>query len=202
MDPLYSRRPGQPEPPLRTENTWTAPRPDCPHPEHWHAPDAQGTEAEVTELVAAMVRALQPGLVVETGTHLGATAEAIGYALHRNGHGHLFTIEIDAQLAAQAMDRVAHLPVTVERMSSLTWVPPGPIDFAWLDSDAHRRQLEVRAYLPWMHDRTVVGIHDTGPQHPVRGLLQPLEDEGLLLSPLYLPTPRGVCFARVRGVSI
>jgi hypothetical protein len=47
-----------------------------------------------------------------------------------------------------------------------------------------------------MHDRTVVGFHDTGPQHPVRELLHPLEDEGLL-APIYLPTPRGVCFARV-----
>lgn len=179
------------------ESTWTKPRPDCPHPEWWHAPDAQGTEAEVTELVAGFVRALQPELVVETGTHLGATAAAIGWALHRNGHGRLITLEVDRHLCEVAAARVEHLPVEVVCMSSLAWTPPGPIDFAWLDSDAHRRQLELRAYLPWMHDRTVVGIHDTGPQHPVRELLRPLEAEGLL-SLLDLPTPRGVSFARIR----
>lgn len=181
------------------ESTWTAPRPDCPHPQYWHAPDAQGTEDEVTELVAAMVRALQPELVVETGTHLGATAEAIGRALRRNGHGHLITLEVDRYIAAQAAVRVHGLPVDVRAQSSLTFTPPGPIDFAWFDSDAHRRQLEIRAYLPWMHARTVIGVHDTGPQHPVRELLRPLEADGVLLSVLDLPTPRGVVFARVKG---
>jgi hypothetical protein len=81
--------------------------------------------------------------------------------------------------------------------SSLDYTPEQPIDFAWFDSDTRARPEEFRRYLPWMHDRTVVGFHDTGPQHAVRALLAPLEADGLLVSPLYLPTPRGVCFARV-----
>lgn len=182
---------------LLPESTWTAPRPDCPYPERWHATDALSTEAEVTDLVAAIVVALQPDFVVETGTCIGNTAEAIGRALLRNGRGELVTLELDLACVDQARLRCDGLPVKVLRQSSLDWTPDCPIDFAFFDSDVRARPLEFRRYLPWMHDRTVVGFHDTGPQHAVRELLAPLEAEGLLLSPLYLPTPRGVCFARV-----
>ena len=41
--------------------------------------------------------------------------------------------------------------------------------------------------------------HDTGPQHVVRGCLDRLVTAGTLPPPLYLPTPRGVCFARIKG---
>lgn len=186
---------------MPVESTWTPPRPDCPHPERWHSTDAFSTEDEVTALVAALVGALQPDVVVETGTFVGNTAAAIGAALKANGHGELFTVEIERDLAEQARARCAGLPVTVVHGSSLEFNPGRPVDFAWFDCDSYRRQGAFRQLLPWMHDRTVVGFHDTGPQHPVRGLLAPLEAEGLLVSPLYLPTPRGVCFARVGGLT-
>lgn len=178
------------------ESRWTAPRPECPNPEHWHAPDAYATETEVTELVAAMVRALQPEFCIETGTHTGDTTEAIGRALERNGHGRLVSLETDIDKADAARKRCKGLPVIVLGYSSLAYTPPSPVDFAWFDSDCAIRPAEFERYLPHMHDRTVVGFHDTGPQHPVRGLLAPLEHRRVI-EPLYLPTPRGVMFARV-----
>ena len=184
---------------VTTEAAFTLARPDCPHPDRWHATDPYSTENEVTALVAALVTALQPDTVVETGTFVGNTAEAIGRALRANGHGHLTTLEVDRDLAEQAAQRCAGLPVTVLNVSSLQYEPPQLIDFAWFDCDAHRRQDAFRHLLPWMHSRTVVGFHDTGPQHPVRELLNPLVAGGLLVSPLFLPTPRGVCFARVEA---
>jgi predicted O-methyltransferase YrrM len=45
----------------------------------------------------ALVRALQPDHVVETGTHLGLGSCAIAAALLRNGHGRLTTIDIDPE---------------------------------------------------------------------------------------------------------
>jgi Glycosyl transferase family 2/Methyltransferase domain len=179
-----------------SEGRFTAARSDCPHPERWHSMDEDSTEVEVSELVAAMVTALQPDLVVETGTAFGQTAELIGRALKRNGQGRLVTLEVDPDRVQAAKERCHGLPVEVVQASSVEWSLPGPVDFAWFDSLCHLRPVEFRRWLPWMHDRTVVGFHDTGPQHPVRGLLRPLEDEGLL-APMYLPTPRGVCFARV-----
>lgn len=182
---------------LQSEAVWTAPRAECPFPERWHSTDAYSTEKEVTALVQAFVVALQPDYVVETGTCWGNTAEAIGHALVANGQGQLVSLEIDPVCVDTARDRCAGLPVDIVQLHSLGWMPDRPIDFAFFDSDCALRPLEFERYLPWMHSRTVVGFHDTGPQHPVRELLGRLEDSGLLLSPLYLPTPRGVCFARV-----
>jgi hypothetical protein len=45
----------------------------------------------------AIVRAVQPDHVVETGTHLGLGSSVIAAALLRNGHGRLTTIDIDQE---------------------------------------------------------------------------------------------------------
>jgi predicted O-methyltransferase YrrM len=180
-----------------SEAVWTAARAECPFPQYWHASDAYSTEDEVTVLVAAMVTALQPDFVVETGSCIGNTTEAIGHALKANGHGRLVSLEIDPAMQAGAQARCAGLPVSVLNVSSMDFTPTENVDFAFFDSDCKLRPLEFERYLPWMHSRTVVGFHDTGPQHPVRELLARLEASGLLVSPLYLPTPRGVCFSRV-----
>jgi predicted O-methyltransferase YrrM len=179
------------------ESVFTRPRPDCPHPERWHATDDQSTELEVTALVAAMVTALQPDFTIETGTCIGSTAEAIGKALRANGQGQLVSLEVDPERVATARARCCDLPVSILQLSSMDYTPDRPIDFAFFDSLARLRPAEFERYLPWMHSRTIVGFHDTGPHHPVREHLRPLEQRGLLVSPLYLPTPRGVMFARV-----
>lgn len=180
------------------ESTWTAPRPDCPHPERWHAIDVLSTEREVSELVGALVGALRPDLVVETGTHHGWTSVAIGRALADAGVGRLVTLEIDTTCIPTARERCAGLPVEVVEMSSLDYVPDGPIDMLWLDSLIDLRVPEYLHLLPWFSDRSVVGFHDTGPQHPpsLRRELDLLVDTGMIDPPLYLPTPRGVALAR------
>jgi hypothetical protein len=60
----------------------------------------------------ALVRAIQPEHVVETGTHLGLGSCAIAAALLRNGHGRLTTIDIEPEAGyligepwANAVDR-------------------------------------------------------------------------------------------------
>lgn len=45
----------------------------------------------------ALVRAVRPDHVVETGTHLGLGSCAIAAALLRNGHGRLTTIDVDPE---------------------------------------------------------------------------------------------------------
>ena len=175
------------------ESSFSPPWESCPHPELWHAHDGMATEVEVLELVAAFVRATQPELVVETGTHRGFGAEAIGDALYRNGHGRLVTLELDPVLVAEARERVTGLPVEVVQGSSFDFVPLAPIDFAWFDSEPEIRAAEFVAFRPHMHSRSVVGFHDTHPRHLYRPQLDSL---GIQL--LDLPTPRGVTFGRVR----
>lgn len=178
------------------ESRFTTARADCPHPEHWHSDDADSTEHEVTELVATFVRALQPELVLETGTAWGQTAHAVGRALQANGHGRLITLEVDAQRVQHARQRCAGLPVEVRLQPSLEFVPPAPVGFAWFDSLFELRAAEFRRYRPFLLPQALVGFHDTGPQHPLRPDIEALRQEGLEV--LFLPTPRGVAFGQVR----
>lgn len=192
---------------VQPELAFTDPRDDCPHPEHWHAYDGYATEVEVTELVAAVVRALQPELVVETGTHVGQTARAIADALSRNSHGELITLELDDKLAAAAAHRFEiDKHVTVIAGDSLMYTPPRSIDFLWLDSATYLpvdgdepprsfRVAEYRWFRRWLSDRAVIMIHDTGPHREVtRSELDALDDFNVL----HLPTPRGVTIGRPR----
>jgi len=178
-----------------SEDVWTPPAPWCPQPQWWHADDGDATEHEVTELVAAFVRALQPEVVAETGSYLGQTSEAIGTALHRNGHGYLYTVEIDPGRAAHARRRCAGLPVEVVAGNSLTWSVPAGIGFAWVDGGGDRAA-EIAHLLPSFAPGAILGMHDAGPQHVFTAQVQSLVNAGYL-KPVMLHTPRGVMFAEV-----
>jgi predicted O-methyltransferase YrrM len=167
----------------------------CEHPEWWHSDDDEATENEVTELVAAFVRAIQPEVVIETGTYHGQTAQAIGEALKANGHGELITIEVDNDRCDLAEARCDGLPVSVLRGSSLDFLESyhgSPVGFAWLDSGQIRHD-ELELVSPHLAPGAVVGVHDTGPQHQVMSLLSPvISAHGLQV--ISLRTPRGVTF--------
>lgn len=180
-----------------SEGRFTEPRADCPHPERWNSDDADSTEYEVSFLVGGFVRALQPDLVVETGSAWGQTAWRIGQALLDNGQGVLHTIEPDATRADHTRVRCGDLPVVVEQMKSMDWTPPGPLGFGWFDSLPELRVPEFLNYFPWLPAGAIVGFHDTGPhQGHLRADVEELETLGHLLV-IHLPTPRGVTFGQV-----
>jgi len=176
------------------ESRFTPAHGQCANPGLWTATDEQSTELEVTELVGAFVRALQPEYVVETGTFCGNTARAIGEALARNGHGHLDTIEVDPDRAAIATRRCKGLPVRVVCGSSLEFDPDGPIGFAWFDSLLDLRVPEFQRFSAHMAPGSFVGFHDTGAH---MGTLEAQIRSLPNLKPTFLRTPRGVCFAEV-----
>src|SRR5271169_5705555 len=98
--------------------------PDCPNTNWWTAADVDSTEAEVSELVAAFVRAIQPELVLETGCWHGFTTAAIAQALARNGHGRLVSVELHEEVAAIARQRCAGFNNTsIVVCDSLTYTP-------------------------------------------------------------------------------
>lgn len=181
---------------MRQESSFTRPSEFCPHPERWHANDEQATEIEVSEMIAGLVRALQPDFCLETGTYDGQTTEAIGQALLKNGQGYLVSCEVNMPAVRAAKRRCQGLPVTIYNVSSHVYTPPQPIDFALFDSDI-RRADEFRRYSEWMHERTVVVFHDTAPHHvAIRTGVEELEGEGFIVA-VTLPTPRGVTIATV-----
>lgn len=178
------------------ESTWTKPTDRCPNPEYWTAEDSDSTENEVLELVAGFVRALQPEFVVETGTAWGQGSMQIGQALRDNGHGRLVTLEVDPERVMASRLLVRDLPVEVLEMPSLDYEPTEDIGFAWFDSLLHLRVPEFKAFYHRMTPRTIVGFHDTADHHGYRPEIEKLAGEGFI-KPIFLPTPRGVCFAEV-----
>ena len=183
------------EPGWYSEAAFTKPTNECPHPEYWHTYDLQGTEAEVIDLVAGMIRGLQPDVVLETGTSRGFMARVIGYALAANGHGHLHTYEPDAETFVEAVATVNNAKtVTVHNEPSMVPWTYGPIDFAWFDSLVELRWSEFDFYYPHMSNRCVVGFHDTAPKF---GDWPAAVRSDSRLQSFDLPTPRGVILGRV-----
>lgn len=196
------------------ESQFTAPHRVAPNPQWWHAPDGDSTECEVSELVGALVRALQPDLVVETGTAFGYTALAIGQALVSNRHGRLVTLETDDDRRDEARKLLRlHTPsllaeddgpITLSELSSLEWDPTDArVDFAFFDSLYELRSAEFRRFrdLGALRAGSIVAFHDwtsrlRGQDFDVRREIEQLEAEALLRA-IYLPTPRGVALAEV-----
>lgn len=188
---LPRQAPPLPEP--VAESTWTRPRPDCPDPGRWHSTDSDSTELEVSALVAAFTVALQPDLVVETGTAWGQTAEMIGQCLQMNGQGRLVTFETDGERAAASRTRCDGLPVQILEETSqdgIAALGDGTVGFAWLDSLLDLRAVELEQIRPKLTPHAVVGVHDTGPHR--RRVRRSLPTRGWRR--IDLPTPRGVSF--------
>lgn len=189
-------------PGIRRECDFTAPNSWCPHPERWTTADQESAENEVIALVTGFVYAIQPDCVVETGTATGATAHEIGRALKANGHGKLWTIELDTELACKAAKRftLSELPINVVNRNSLHWMPPNMIDFAWIDSGpAETRAAEIRRWRHWFRPGAIIGVHDTAPNNGrqvTAGMIAQIIDD-FHWNPISLRTPRGVTFLQV-----
>ena len=175
---------------------------DCKNINLWHSANGTATEEEVAELIAAFVRGLQPELVVETGAYVGYTSRMIGEALQKNGHGQLVAIENSLKHFRLMRSRCRGLPVQPVYGSSLEWVPPEnwvtPIEFAFFDTNYPTRKSEFDHFRPYMNKYTIICWHDSGWhfENPIREHIEELAKLGNI-QPLFLPTPRGVCFARV-----
>lgn len=189
---------------LQPESRFTQPRKDCPHPERWHSTDDDSTEIEVSKLVAAFVTALQPDLVVETGTAWGQTAQLVGEALKSNGQGRLISYEVDAERVEYSGRRCRDLPVQINMESSVLGIrdlPDMSVGFAFLDSLFHLRVEELGLIRDKMRPGGVVGIHDCGDPRGTKftefskQIAEYASTNGW--SRISLPTPRGVTFLAV-----
>lgn len=181
---------------MLSEDAHTQPSAWCRTPQRWHAPDAQGTETEISALIGALVRALQPDFVLETGAYHGQTTERIGEALQWNGHGYAHSLEKVPDRAGEAAARVDGLPITVVCVDSAGYTPPESIGLAFLDSEPHLRAGEVARFWDWFEDGAIVCVHDTAPQHVAAAAL----DLGAMahgMAAINLRTPRGLLIFQV-----
>ena len=180
------------------------PRPECPEPGRWVAPDEWASETDVSVFLGNLVRLLKPDLVLETGTYTGHTACEMGVALRELGRGRLVSIELDRHRVKEATTRVSGLPVDVLMGSSLSYTPTGPIDLLFIDSEFPIRMDEVRRFQAWASPRCVVVAHDSAVPTNYPGVpafleaMQAVVAEGVVLPWLLLPTPRGLALTRYR----
>lgn len=182
-----------------SEGRFTDRRDFCPNPGNWHSADADSTEYEVLELLGGLVRALQPEIVVETGTAFGYGALHIAQALKANGHGKLYTFEIDLERIGISAETLKDFPQQVDIVPTdiRQWTPPGDIEFAFFDSGrTEDRHLEFRYCRQWLKSGSIVAFHDAAPHHAVWAGVQQLERDGFL-KPIRLHTPRGLALAEV-----
>jgi predicted O-methyltransferase YrrM len=218
--PDEQERPGDPRP----ESRFFEPTDRCPHPVRWTSTDGDSTELEVTELVAALVRAVQPDFVIETGAAFGQTTEAITRALWRNGHGRLFSFETDKERNEATADRLlaverelghdeaaddedyyerlsAPLRCTILRRDPQTWFVAAsypPIDLLFLDTTRDARVDEFLHFHPHMRAGTVAVFHDSAwDMGPLRGWIENALVTPGLVRAIDLPTPRGVTICEV-----
>lgn len=181
----------------------TVPTPECPHPERWQMMDAQSAETEILDLLKALVIAVKPELIVETGTFIGHSAMKMAEGLKANGFGRMITVEFDPAVFAKAKQNIdaSGLGNWIEyrNESSLETKINDPIDLLFSDSDVSIRESEIRRFLPQIKPRGLVLVHDASSHfRVVREAALRLEQEGLL-SVVLLSSPRGLVIAQKRA---
>jgi predicted O-methyltransferase YrrM len=181
---------------------YTPPTAECPHPERWTMQDSMSAELEILDFLKQLVLTLKPGLIVETGTFVGASAIRMAEAVKENGFGKIITCELDPLVYAKAKERIAASGlgqyVDSRNESSLAMTINGTIDLFFSDSHLPIREEEIRKFLPQISPNGLILMHDTSSHYKIaREAAFRLEREGLL-SVVLLPTPRGMMIAQKR----
>jgi prolipoprotein diacylglyceryl transferase len=179
------------------------PTPECPHPERWHMYDSMSAEVEVLDFLKAIVTAIKPELIVETGTFSGLSTLRMAEGLKENGVGRIITCEWDKKVYDAAKKRFAESGlakwIDARNESSLEMQVAGNIDMLFCDSDVPQREQEVRKFLPQISPYGLILMHDaSSSMKSVREGALKMEAEGLI-SVLLLPTPRGLVLAQKRA---
>lgn len=168
----------------------------CPYPAAWTSEDRIAMEKDVAFFLGALVLALKPVCIVETGTYLGQTAEAMGRAAKENGFGTVYTLEVDANRVEQAQRRCMGLPVVCVYGDSRQFVPPAPIDLLVLDTEPELRDIELIYYRQWASPRCIIAVHDTAVVFESRFIEMTERLKALVPKTvsgwIELPTPRGL----------
>lgn len=142
------------------------------HPHHpderahlYHAEDGTGSEDETLSLLTALVYSFKPGLILETGTHLGAGTRALALGCQQNGFGRVISIDRDPEKLKVARSRLEDLGCSIELIlsdsRSFLKTTDYTFHFAFLDSDLPARIEEMKILRERGLLRGPVLIHDT-----------------------------------------
>jgi predicted O-methyltransferase YrrM len=133
----------------------------------FHCHDGGSTEYEYLEVLKALVIALKPLNILETGTYLGYGTLAIAEAIKFNGCGRLTTIDISYDHVQETTDRLGELNEFVQMLhgDSIKFLEYAreTFDFAFFDSDLFIRCREFAICLDrgLLHPGSMAAFHDT-----------------------------------------
>lgn len=113
-----------------------------PEWEGWSCFTHIAVELEVAEFLWALVRALKPAIVVESGTGEGYATYALAAGCEANGRGIVYSYEPDPDLRDAARVLLKGLPVNVLPGDTLGYDGPTP-ELVFLDSGDPERGREV-----------------------------------------------------------
>lgn len=180
----------------RPESEFSQPKPWAADASAWSAPDTMASELETSILIAALVSAAKPLVVVEFGAYHGHTTQAIVEALRLNGRGHVTAYEPEDKHLALAQKRLYRNDLDAERRCTLVhggWqlcdLPH--IDFAFIDNDGDRTG-PFNHVIPRLMPYALVVIHDTPPDWAVQHAFADAFES------VFVPVPRGLSILRRR----
>lgn len=148
---------------------------------NYHMADDGGVETETGEFLYGLVRLLQPGFILETGTYTGVSAMYMGNALKDNGHGLMWTLEVENKHKERAeklwekvglstpanhynwvtcrLEASLDLEPKMYHLNSLEWRDL-EIDLLFLDSEPEFRFKELVKFYPYVKPGGFIFIHD------------------------------------------
>lgn len=112
-----------------------------------------------------LIRALNPKVVVETGTHKGLTSCYMGMALKENGQGYLVTADPFEWGQRGNFAKFPELPITYFQTPGKDLKLHDPIDFLFIDGFHEKQEVlnEVAMLFPQLSPFAVVVFHDCHP---------------------------------------
>jgi predicted O-methyltransferase YrrM len=183
----------------------STPSSECSEPYLWSMLDGRTPEVEVLEFMHSLVRVYKPNLILQTSTWLGHASCSIGAALRQNGRGILVTFEDDKECNDVAQKRISRQglekEVDLRNQSSLSYHPPGKIDFLLLGPHIGSVDIQIEEfhhYKSYLQPGSVVVFYNSAPQFDAnKRQIEKLRKKNSLEG-LYLPTPRGVGIFQLR----
>lgn len=168
----------------------------APDAAKFRAMNAGASEHEATTLVAAMVYALKPFRILESGCYTGQTTRVLGQIAKTYG-GSVTAMEIKDEFIAIATREVEGLPVEIIQCDStrkdIENIPYGPFDFIFCDCvDPRERHLAFYNLMKLAAPGAWAAVHDTAKHHGGYERYVPFFESFTLI-----PVPRGLMFGKL-----
>jgi predicted O-methyltransferase YrrM len=167
----------------------------------WTNIDLYTAEIEILYLLYALVRAMKPKRILETGSYHGYSAVFMGQGCRENGWGDVDTVEKDPTHALETQELIDKVDlrdtVKVWNLDSMDFLPPkgARYDFVFLDSEPELRKAEFDRFDEWISGHALVLFHDARSV----GVIEQIDRIKRLKGIVYIWSARGLALCQKIG---